>query len=201
MPDDDTNLRDVVARANAGDPAAWNDIVARFAPLVWRICRDHRLPADDAKDVSQSVWLSVVEHLSTLRQPAALPGWLATATRRECLRVLRQQRRQAQHEEQTEMDSVAPNHDRVIPDAHLLVAERDAIMRAAFAQLPQRCQTLLYLLTRDPPVSYTDITDRMGMRMGSVGPSRARCLNRLRECPILAAWLRTEPRPARKVVP
>ena len=87
-PDDDPSVAALVTRATAGDPVAWDEIVERYAPLVWSICRRFQLSARDAEDVAQSVWLLLIEHLGRLRDPAALPGWLATTTRRECLRVV-----------------------------------------------------------------------------------------------------------------
>ena len=79
----------LVTRARNGDRQAWDELVDRYAPLVWSICRWHRLEAADAQDAAQTVWLTLVEHLDSLRDPAALPGWLATTTRRECGRILR----------------------------------------------------------------------------------------------------------------
>jgi len=85
----DLSAADLVTRARNGDKQAWDALVDRYAPLVWSICHRHRLSRADADDVGQSVWLQLVEHLGTVRDPAALPGWLATTTRRECGRVLR----------------------------------------------------------------------------------------------------------------
>ena len=80
---------DLVTRARNGDKQAWDALVERYSPLIWSICRRHRLADADAEDVGQSVWLHLVKQLGRLRDPAALPGWLATVTRRECLRLLR----------------------------------------------------------------------------------------------------------------
>jgi DNA-directed RNA polymerase specialized sigma24 family protein len=93
MRDDSSSVATLVARAASGDQAAWNEIVERYAPLVWSICTRYRLSSHDIEDVGQSVWLLLVEQLGNLREPAALPGWLATTTQRECLRVLRAARR------------------------------------------------------------------------------------------------------------
>src|SRR5215472_18741654 len=86
---DDPVVIMLVARARDGDQYAWNEIVDRYAPLVWSICQRYGLSRDDASDIGQTVWLLLVEQLGNIRQPAALPGWLATTTQRECLRVLR----------------------------------------------------------------------------------------------------------------
>src|SRR5262245_23098980 len=84
----DPTVSDLVARAKDGDRQAWDALIERYAPLIWSICRRHRLGRDDADDVGQSVWLRLVDQLDRVRDPAALPGWLATTARRECLRVL-----------------------------------------------------------------------------------------------------------------
>ena len=90
---DDPVIVDLVLRARAGEQRAWDEIVERFAPLVWGICMRHRLSPADADDVGQSLWLGLLEHLQSLREPAALPGWIATTTRRECLRLHEEARR------------------------------------------------------------------------------------------------------------
>ena len=81
---DDPSVIALVERAMNGDRNAWNDVVERYAPLVWSICTRYRLNDQDTEDVGQNVWLLLVEHLGKLREPAALPGWLATTTHREC---------------------------------------------------------------------------------------------------------------------
>ena len=91
---DDAPVATLVARARDGDKHAWDAIVDRYAPLIWSICRRYRLDRPDADDVGQSVWLRLVDQLALIRDPAALPGWLATTTRRECGRVLSASRRQ-----------------------------------------------------------------------------------------------------------
>src|SRR5215468_5692410 len=89
---DELLVTDLVTRARNGDRQAWDALVERYAPLIWSICRRHRLGAADAGDVSQSVWLRLVGQLDSIRDPAALPGWLATTTQRECRRVVRSER-------------------------------------------------------------------------------------------------------------
>ena len=90
---DDPVVADLVTRARNGERQAWDALVERYAPLIWSICRSHRLDAADAQDAAQNVWLKLVDHLDKIRDPAALPGWLATTTRRECGRILRTARR------------------------------------------------------------------------------------------------------------
>jgi RNA polymerase sigma factor (sigma-70 family) len=188
---DDPSVVGLVVRARAGDRAAWNEIVERYAPLVWSICHRYRLTRTDADDVAQSVWLRLVEQLPALREPAALPGWIATTTSRECVRVLRNTQRQGRLESPIDPE-VAAESDHQIVEHELLAHERHAALRAAFVQLPGRCQQLLSLLVEDPPLPYTEISSKLRMPVGSIGPNRARCLDRLRHCPALAALIDAE---------
>jgi RNA polymerase sigma factor (sigma-70 family) len=189
---DDPTVVALVHRARAGDQDAWDEIVERYAPLVWSICRRYRLSPADVDDVGQSVWLRLVEHLSALRDPAALPGWLATTTQRECLRVTRAGQRQERFERPAAEEMTAPVEDAALIEEEVLMGERNAALREAFTQLPPRCRDLLSMLMRDPPVSYGEISEKLDIRIGSIGPTRARCLDRLRRCPVLMALIRAE---------
>jgi RNA polymerase sigma factor (sigma-70 family) len=182
---DDPSVIALVSRASAGDQMAWDEIVERYAPLVWSICMRYRLERHDIDDVNQSVWLLLVEKIGGLREPAALPGWLATTTQRECLRVLRAARRH-DHAELPAVDQLPPDPDAVMIDQEILAAERDAAVRAAFAELPRSCRDLLALMISDPPCHYADISSRLGIAVGSIGPTRSRCLARLRQSRHLA---------------
>ena len=182
---DDPLVIALVNRAAAGDPGAWNKIVERYSPLVWSICVRYRLDRQDSDDVGQSVWLLLVERIGMLREPAALPGWLATTTQRECLRVLRTSRRHDHVELPDEQLSLDLGAEMI--EEELLAAERDAAVRAAFAELPRSCRELLAMLIGDQPHSYEDISATLGMRVGSIGPMRARCLDRLRQSRHIAA--------------
>jgi RNA polymerase sigma factor (sigma-70 family) len=149
---------------------------------VWAICNRYRLSNHDIEDVGQSVWLLLVEQLGKLREPAALPGWLATTTKRECLRVVTTAQRQG-----TRLDDSQEFADDVMIDEEILRAERDAGLRAAFAELPPHCRQLLSMMMSDPPHSYAEISATLGVPMGSIGPQRARCLDRLRRSDALIA--------------
>jgi RNA polymerase sigma factor (sigma-70 family) len=185
---DDASVTALVARVGAGDQGAWNDLIERYSPLVWSICLRYRLGRDDIDDVGQSVWMLLIERISTLREPAALPGWLATTTKHECLRVLRVTRRH-EHGGLPPEDRMPPDPDAETIDRDMLAAERDAALRAAFDELPHGCHELLSMLVSDPPSSYADISAALGVAVGSIGPTRARCLERLRRSPHLAAVL------------
>ena len=190
-PRGDPPVTDLVARARNGDQQAWDALIERYAPLVWSICRRYRLDRADAEDVGQTVWLRLVNHLDRLRDPDALPGWLATTTRRKCLQAL-----ETAHRTDT-LGLILDTQD--VPDQHaataeqeLLAAERRATLREAFTSLPPHCQRLLALLIQDPPVSYTEISARLGISIGSIGPIRSRCLDKLRRHPAIAALIHAE---------
>jgi RNA polymerase sigma factor (sigma-70 family) len=189
MRDDPTVIR-MVEGARDGDQGAWDELVERYAPLVWSVARRFRLPAADVDDVGQTVWLLLIERLPELREPAALPGWIVTTTQRECLRLMRFGRRT----EPTDPADVRPDpSDGVRPvDEELLAHERRDAVRGGFAQLTPRCQSLLSMLVSDPPASYTEISQKLNMPVGSIGPNRARCLGRLRQTPALAELIGTQ---------
>jgi RNA polymerase sigma factor (sigma-70 family) len=180
----------LVARARSGDRQAWDALVERYAPLIWSICRRHRLGQADADDVGQSVWLRLLDQLDRVREPAALPGWLSTTTRRECLRVL--SAAQGPHATIYALDVESlPDQQAGTADQELLAAERHAALRAAFTQLPPNGQQLLALLTADPPTPYADISAQLGIPVGSIGPTRSRYLDKIRRHPAIAALINT----------
>jgi RNA polymerase sigma factor (sigma-70 family) len=187
---DDPTVVALVSGAAGGDPGAWNEIVERYAPLVWSICTGFQLSNSDREDVAQNVWLLLVEQLGKLREPAALPGWLATTTRRECLRVVTAARKSERLG--TGLDDAPQFADNTMIDEEILMAERNAALRAAFAELPSRCQRMLAMLTKDPPDPYTEISAALGIAVGSIGPQRARCLERLRKSSALTALIEGE---------
>jgi RNA polymerase sigma factor (sigma-70 family) len=178
----------LVAGVGDGDRDAWNELIERYAPLVWSICARYQLSRPDIDDVGQNVWLLLVENIGKLRDPAALPGWLATTTRHECLRVLRAARRH-DHADLPPEEQIPLDPDAATIEQEVIEAERNAALRAAFAELAPNCHELLSLLITDPPLSYADISARLGLAIGSIGPTRARCLERLRRSLHLTAIL------------
>ena len=178
----------LVAEANRGNQQAWNAIVDRYSALVWAIARSFHLNDADAADVSQTVWLRAVEHLPALREPAALPGWLSTTTRRECIRAVTTGRGVPGVSLDQMVNDPPADEELTAPDAELLAIERREVLRAALRELPELCQRLLSLLTAAEPVSYATISERLEMPLGSIGPTRARCLRRLRANPSLRRW-------------
>jgi len=176
----------LVWRVKTGDRQAWDDLVERYAPLIWSICRRYRLNDTDAEDVGQRVWLHLVTHVGTIRDPAALPGWLVTTTRRECARVLRTAHRDHPGEYVPDVENIAAQTS-TTAEEEILAAERHAALREALTDLPPAWQRLMAMLSADPPVPYAEISSRLGIAVGSIGPTRARCLDRIRRHPAIAA--------------
>jgi RNA polymerase sigma factor (sigma-70 family) len=184
-------VTDLVTRARTGDKQAWDTLVERYAPLIWFICCRHRLGAD-AEDISQSVWLRLVGELDKIRDPAALPGWLATTTRRECSRMLCAAARGPLAAGHVPDPETLADEQAVTPEDELLRAERHAALREALQDLPPQGQRLIALLVADPPVPYAQISARLGIPAGSIGPTRRRCLDKLRQHPTIAALITAE---------
>jgi RNA polymerase sigma factor (sigma-70 family) len=169
---------ELFAGVRAGDQAAWDALVERFSSLLWGVARGHRLDTATAADVVQTTWLKLVENLDRIREPAALPGWLSTTARRECLRVLRIDDR-VQPVDTDDLVTVVAEVDPV--DTGLLTNERDQWLWAAFERLGDRCRQLLRVLMADPPPAYDAVAEALQMPIGSIGPTRGRCLNKLRD--------------------
>lgn len=176
---DQRALPDLVLAAADGEDAAWEALVDRFAGLVWGVARSHGLSEADAADVSQSTWLRLAENVRSVRQPERIAGWLATTARNESIRVLRRGHRDipvgTRHE-------VPMAEDRTDVATRILNEERDIALMKAFETLPVRCQTLLRVLTAAPAPSYAEASQALDMPIGSIGPTRARCLQHLRRC-------------------
>ena len=185
-----TTLADTVAAAREGDRAAWNMLVERYMPLVLGIAGRYRLSAEDVADVSQALWLRLVEHLGEIREPRALPGWIVTTTKNEALRLLKARQRTFPVDPQTGFARDDPANDADL-DEDLLRLERQQALRDGLRELRPQHRELLELLVADPPLSYDDISRRLGMPKGSIGPTRARCLDALRNTSALRTYLRT----------
>jgi RNA polymerase sigma factor (sigma-70 family) len=179
---------DLVARARIGEKQAWDALVERYASLIWSICRRSELGPDHTEDVAQGVWLRLVGQLDNIREPAALPGWLATTTRRECRRVLREANRTRATAHAADFETMSGEQANTAED-DLMAAERHAALREAVAQLPTDDQQLIALLIADPPMPYAEISARLGIPVGSIGPKRRRCLNKIRRYPSVAALI------------
>lgn len=166
---------ELVARAAEGDQEAWNALVDRFSQMVWSIARGFRLDDPTAKDVTQTVWLRLVENLDRITDPERLPGWLATTCRREALRVKGVRERMIPTEFQYDIADETPSLE------SMLVEDEEAReVLVAFEALSEGCRQLLRLLYADPPLHYEEIAEIVGRPIGSLGPTRSRCLERLK---------------------
>ena len=179
MGDGDNLITSLIDAAGTGDEAAWHELVERYTPLLASVLRRFGLTGVEVQDVAQTVWLRVVEHLGSLRQPRALPLWLISIAKREALRSVSDRQRSVPHDP-LDPSWQPPAADGAEPDADLLRAERHEALLAGLAELPARQRELLLLLVADPPLSYAQISERAGIPPGSIGPTRARALERLR---------------------
>ena len=171
-------MADLVRRAAVGDMLAWDRLVEQYGRLIWAVSRDFRLGESDAADVVQMTWLRLLEHIDRLDYPARVGAWLAVTARRECLRVIAARKRVVLVAD----DGDLIDHLALEPavDERLLAQERAAEVRQAVERLPWRWQRMLELLMADPPASYAEIAEQLGLPVGSIGPTRGRCLERLR---------------------
>lgn len=168
----------LLAAAAAGDQKAWDDLVVRFTPLLWSVARSFRLDRADAGDVVQNTWLRLVEHLGSIHDPERLGAWLATTTRNEALRMLRTGKREVVGENDEAMDRIPDAGDPL--ESRLLLDERDKALWEAFDTVDDRCRQLLRVLMTSPPPAYSDVSAALDMPVGSIGPTRARCLEKVR---------------------
>ncbi len=166
----------MVSEAGNGSEAAWGEIVDRFSGLVWSTTRAHRLSAAEAADAAQSTWLRLVENLDRIEDPERLGAWLATTARRECLRIIRMGKREMASDEEWLFESDSGE----TIDERLLARERDAALWAAFREIEERCQALLRLVCAPEPPSYEEVAAALDIPVGAIGPTRARCLDKLR---------------------
>jgi RNA polymerase sigma factor (sigma-70 family) len=165
-----------LAAAADGDQSAWESIVTSYSGLVWSVARAHRLSSSDAADVFQGTWLRLVEHLGDIRDGARLGGWLATTARREALALLRR----ASRDVPSDLEALGDVADGLPAlDEDLLRSEEHRALWRAFGRLSDNCQRLLRVLFADPPPQYDEISAALGMPIGSIGPTRARCLANL----------------------
>ncbi len=166
-----------------GDPAAWDGLVDRYAALIYSIPLKYGFREADAADVFQSVCVTLLEKLGTVREPRGLAAWIITTTSRQCLalaqRQTRERNRTADRQVPTEIEAAAPD---LLPEEEVLALERQYAVRAAIDQLPPKCRGLIEALFSDAyeQTSYQQLSDRLGVPMNSLGPTRARCLSRLR---------------------
>jgi RNA polymerase sigma factor (sigma-70 family) len=177
--DGSMDISQLVRRAAMGDRSAWEHLVDQYSRLIWAMTRDFKLPESDAADVVQVTWLRLLEHIDRIEHPDRIGSWLATTARHECLRhVAARSRITLVRDDEMTLDGAVPHQPEI--DERLLADERAEAVRDALARLPSRWQKLLELLMADPPTSYVEISSQLGLPVGSIGPTRRRCLERLR---------------------
>jgi RNA polymerase sigma factor (sigma-70 family) len=173
-------VTELVRRASDGDQQAWNEIVDRFTNLLWSIGRAHRLDTADISDVIQTTWLRLLENLDRINDPESLPGWLSTTARRECLRVVRRSGKESTAWDDELVADIVDTTTEPI-DTLLLVEERDAVLWRCFTKLSERCQRMLRILMAGDAPGYAQIARGLDIPIGSIGPTRMRCLQSLRQ--------------------
>jgi len=168
---------ELVQAAADGDGQAWEELVRRYNGMLHTIARSYGLEPSARGDVVQTTWLRLVEHLGTVREPAAVGTWLATTARRQCGLVVRNRE---QERPDARAESIDASDCGRSPEEQAVARDQDARVRAAFRRLPTADRRLLAYLMDSPHPSYADVSARLGMPVGSIGPTRARCLARLR---------------------
>jgi RNA polymerase sigma factor (sigma-70 family) len=173
-----TDVALMVRRAAEGDLRAWERLVEQYARLIWSITAEFKLAESDAADVAQTTWLRLLEHIDRIEYPDRVGSWLAATARNECLRSLTAAKGAVLARDEEVLSGVVASGPEV--DERNLADERDQVVRDALSSLPRRWQRLLEMLMADPPVSYAEISDELDLPVGSIGPTRGRCLARLR---------------------
>lgn len=184
---DERSLADLVADAVAGNQAAWSALVERLHRVVWKSVNMMTFDPEVRDDAFAATWLRLAERLDSIREPEKLPGWLATTACNEVRQILR--RRDRQHVSLTDLRSPGGSGELVDTLSgddgeharYLVVAEQRAEVRAAFARLDENCREMITVLVlADPPLPYDEAAERLGRPIGSLGPSRRRCLDKLK---------------------
>ncbi len=185
--DHETDLTELVARARAGCPASWREIVNRFDDRLQRVARAKGVDRSTADDVVQQTWLAAIMNIEALRNAGAIGGWLHSILHREYLKMLNLRRRETPHADETNLSERMSNGWTVMmraeprsPEDMALRSEQRMLVHTAIRRLSHRDRDLLALLVAEPRLPYTEISRRLGVAVGSIGPTRARCLARLR---------------------
>jgi RNA polymerase sigma factor (sigma-70 family) len=187
--DHGAHVASLVSAARAGDDGALGQIVTELSPLLWQVARAAGLSRGDAEDVLQTVWLRLISHLDGIHTSMALTGWLVVTTRREAWRVRAAGRKLRPADQDWFIalpDAEAGCEEKVIVD------DQRRTLWAAIRRLPPRCQELLRIVAFVPRPDYTAVAAELGIPLGSVGPTRGRCLGKLRA--LLAADPEQSPR-------
>jgi len=179
-PREPVSLLRLIAAAAEGEQRGWLGLIDRYGPLVRQVTRRYRLSDNESQDVSQTVWLRLVEQIGRIREPLALPGWLVTTTKNEALRVLKTNQR-TRPVPAIDDPTLERERQEATAEQELLRDERHQAVRDGLAELQPNQRALLLLLHAEPAISYEEISRRLGMPTGSIGPTRGRCLKKLRQ--------------------
>jgi RNA polymerase sigma factor (sigma-70 family) len=177
QPDRSARMADLLAAAREGSEDALGQMVTELSPLLWQVARAAGLSSGDAEDVLQTTWMRLVAHLGDIHDSAALTSWLVTTTKREAWRVSAEGRRQlpADQESFAELPDQGPGSEEQV-----ITEDQRRALWAAIGQLSRRCQELLRIIAFAPRPDYTAVAAALGMPVGSIGPTRGRCLAKLR---------------------
>jgi len=192
------SVEQLVQAALEGNSGAWAAIIQRYAELVRRVARRYRLSNADVEDVSQLVWLQLVDHIDRIREPRALPGWIAKTTANACLDMVRTQARTiptdpvALNERNAAVTPLGAACEPSEPTVALQRQEDRLYLQKGLEELPTEQRDLLVLLMADPPLTYKQISQQLGRPIGSIGPTRARTLEKLRSTEAVRAMILVE---------
>jgi len=175
---EDRTTTELVALARDADEVAWKALVHRYRNVIWAASASFRFDRDTRDDVFQMTCLRLIDHLDSIREPERLAGWLSVTARRECLAIIRER---ARWNPQDDFESNAADGPPV--DSAVIRDETVRIVAAALAEIEERCQELLRLVVAEPPLGYETIAEILGVPVGSIGPTRARCLEKLARRP------------------
>jgi RNA polymerase sigma factor (sigma-70 family) len=176
--DGSVDISQVVRQAALGDRSSWEQLVSKYSRLIWAMTRDFKLADSDAADVVQATWLRLLEHIDRIEHPDRIGSWLATTARHECLRHVARRKKVILVDDDLAFSDVSTEQPDL--DERLIADENAEAVRQALSRLPWRWRRLLELLMMDPPASYAEISSQLGLPVGSIGPTRGRCLERLR---------------------
>jgi RNA polymerase sigma factor (sigma-70 family) len=170
-------LADLLSAARAGSEDAVGQIVYELSPLLWQVARSAGLSQGDAEDVLQTVWMRLITHLDGIHDASGLTGWLVTTTKREAWRVRAAGRKQVP----VDQDVFTDIRDKGLgSEEQVILNDQRKALWVAIGQLPRRCQELLRIIAFAPRADYAAVADALGMPVGSIGPTRGRCLAKLR---------------------
>ena len=180
------NSAEFVERIRAGDALAWRELTNQHEPLLRRIARQYRLSSQEIEDAVQTTWLRCLEHINQLAHADRLRGWLATICRRECLRLATRGRREVPLGEATVTVIIDSKQEEQDPSIEAARRDDNARLNRAIAALPDRQRSVLLELLGREGYGYLDISRRLGLPVGSIGPTWQRAVTRLRRDPGLA---------------